>query len=229
MRHWYAAVALALLLAASTPAASDAPPPTEFASIPLGTTLTQLRERYPEARRNPDSDHEFIVYQVPALHGVPVDSPAAFSFYKDRLVGGQILLNNTSIASYWLQQIESHYGAPASCTYCDYPDMANAHWHWPGGTTVVIDGGMLSEFTAEGSQQRLAWIARGESETVASAETDLAPDDLPRTRVKSVARKPAPASAGQAHAASKPPPPPSRWDKLYAMGKQRVMRWLEWK
>src|SRR5258708_37744327 len=68
--------------------AASSPPPTDFAGVPIGTTLRDLKERYPEVRRNPDSDRQFQVYQVPVLKGANVKTPGAFNIYQGREIGG---------------------------------------------------------------------------------------------------------------------------------------------
>src|SRR5216683_3066510 len=111
--------------------------PRGFAGIPFGASVAQLR-------------------------AVNVKSPAAFDFYRGRLIGAQILLT-TSTAPFWLENSKSNYGPPDTCTYCESPDMASAQWKWADGTSVLIDGGgMLNIYTAEGQQQHTAWTARGE-------------------------------------------------------------------
>src|SRR5271157_614169 len=80
--------------------AAGTPAPKEFGDVPLGASLLELKARYPEASRNPDSDRHFQVYQVPTLHGASVKSPGAFQIYQGRVVGGQILLDSHN-AHYW--------------------------------------------------------------------------------------------------------------------------------
>src|SRR5207302_1543263 len=160
-----AIVSAALALSAEA-RASNSPPPAEFAGVVLGSTLHDLKARYPEASRNPDSDKYLQVYQVPALKGVSIKSPTAFSIVSGRVVGGQILLDNDS-AHYWFESMVSRYGQPDNCTYCDDPEIASASWRWPDGTSLSIGGGMLSEFTKEGESARQAWLKRGDSEEAA--------------------------------------------------------------
>lgn len=219
-------VAWALILALGAPAGASpgTPPPSEFAGVALGTTVAQLKALYPEARRHPESDKDFTIYVVPELKGLGVKSPAAFSFYRGRLVGGQILLDS-EVAAYWLDRMRSRYGPPDGCKYCDYPDMATARWRWPNGTTIaILSGGMLDEFTQQGLEQRQAWIARGDQPPAAAAEAALEEEE-------SVAQPPA--APPPAHRARKravtharvtpaPTPPPTRWHKLYALSKRRL-------
>ena len=149
------------------------PRPTNLADVPLGASLHELKARYPDASRNPDSDRHFQVYQVPTLHGASVKSPGAFQIYQGRVVGGQILLD-THNAQHWLDAMIARYGKPDSCTYCDDPESATAVWHWDNGTTLKIEGEMLTELTSEGAAQRSAWLARGDS-TTSSRTTAMKP------------------------------------------------------
>ncbi|HTR62426.1 MAG TPA: hypothetical protein VMH37_12040, partial [Candidatus Binataceae bacterium] len=72
--------------------AATTPPPSDFAGVPLGTSLGDLKHQHPEVARNPDSDRQFQVYQTLALKGLDSKSPVAFSIYKGRVVGGQVML-----------------------------------------------------------------------------------------------------------------------------------------
>ena len=175
------AMAVALLLPTLS-AASSAPPPQTFAGVPFGATLKQVKARFPDASRNPDSDKQFEVYMVSDLRNPGVKSAAAFNLYRDRLIGGQILLSS-STAEYWLKDAQAKWGPPDSCTYCEYADMATARWRWPNGTSVVIEGGgMLSIYTAEGATARQAWISRGESGGGEAASDE--PAEVPARRPK---------------------------------------------
>src|SRR5258707_543312 len=86
--------------------AASSPQPTDFAGVAIGTSLRDLKERYPEVRRNPDSDRQFQVYQVPALKGADVKTPGAFNIYNGRaLERGHLvnleLTNAIGISSYF--------------------------------------------------------------------------------------------------------------------------------
>jgi len=156
------ATSIALVMAAGVAFAADSAPPKDFADVPLGASLHELKARYPDASRNPDSDRHFQVYQVAALHGVDAKSPGAFQIYQGKVVGGQILLDSHN-AQQWLDAMKARYGKPDSCTYCYDAEMASASWHWDNGTSLKIDGEMLTELTKEGTAQRSAWLARGNS------------------------------------------------------------------
>ena len=137
--------ALVLALAAIALAA-DSPAPNEFGDVPLGAPLQELKTRYPDASRNPDSDRHFQVYQVPTLHGASVKSPSAFQIYQGHVVGGQVLLDSHN-AQHWFDATVARYGKPDSCTYCDDPESTTAVWHWENGTSLKIEGEMLTELT----------------------------------------------------------------------------------
>ncbi|HLX36194.1 MAG TPA: hypothetical protein VKR29_00280 [Candidatus Binataceae bacterium] len=157
------ATSMLLLALAGAAFAADSAPPAEFGGIALGASLHELKAKYPEVSRNPDSDRHFQVYQVPALLGESIKSPGAFQIYQGHVVGGQILLD-THNAQHWLDAMTARYGKPDSCTYCYDATMATAVWHWENGTSLKIDGGMLTELTREGAAQRSAWLARGDTE-----------------------------------------------------------------
>ncbi len=221
-----ALAAILVLLAAAPGWCAQSPAPFDFAGIPLGTTLKELKERYPQVSRNPDSDRKFQVYQVSALKEVSEKSAGAFSIYKGRVVGGQVLLNSYN-AKYWFDRMEARYGQPDSCTYCNDPELVRAHWSWPNGTTLEISGEMLTELTAEGRMQRQAWLARGDSDE--TADTGDEQSDL--ADAGQLANKPA------HKAVAKPKRPPARvvitekptgWRSYYASAKQKLSRWLGW-
>src|SRR5438105_3965676 len=130
--------AVAALMVASAAAAATGEPPRDFAGIRFGASPAQLRSQYGDLRRNPDSDRDYEVLQVQALREVEVKSPGAFDFYQGKLVGGQVMLSN-STAGYWLQKARTQYGQPDRCDYCEYPDMASAQWKWPDGTSVKVE------------------------------------------------------------------------------------------
>src|SRR5579872_1894050 len=157
-----AATSMIVLILASAALAADSAPPSDFGGVALGTSLHDLKARYPDASRNPDSDRHFQVYQVANLHGESIKSPGAFQIYQGRVVGGQILLDSHN-AQHWLDAMTARYGKPDSCTYCYDAEMATAVWHWDNGTSLKIEGEMLTELTREGAAQRSAWLARGDS------------------------------------------------------------------
>jgi hypothetical protein len=151
------------LILAGAGLAADSSPPSDFGDVPLGASLHELKSRYPEASRNPDSDRNFQVYQVATLHGASVKSPGAFQIYRGRVVGGQVLLD-THNAQHWFDAMVARYGKPDSCTYCNDAELTTAVWHWDNGITLKIQGEMLTELTSEGTAQRSAWLARGDNE-----------------------------------------------------------------
>jgi hypothetical protein len=155
-----------LLMLGATALAADSPAPKEFGDVPLGASLQELKSRYPDASRNPDSDRHFQVYQVPTLHGASVKSPGAFQIYQGRVVGGQILLDSHN-AQHWFDATVARYGKPDSCTYCDDPESTTAFWHWENGTSLKIEGEMLTELTHDGASGRSAWLARGDNDELA--------------------------------------------------------------
>jgi len=219
--------ALFVILAGAALAA-DSAAPGEFGGLPLGASLHELKARYPEASRNPESDRHFQVYQVPSLHGASVKSPGAFQIYQGHVVGGQILLD-THNAQYWLDTMSTRYGKPDSCIYCDDPESATAVWHWENGTALKIEGEMLTELTNEGITQRSAWMARGDSEELAdngdetTDEGGTAPASVPHKRQRKVANH-------EATAAS-PPPHQDRstaWLSYYKDMNSRLEHWLGW-
>lgn len=167
--------ALFLILAASALAA-DSPAPSDFGGVPLGASLHELKSRYPDASRNPDSDRHFQVYQVPTLHGASVKSPGAFQIYHGHVVGGQILLD-THNAQHWFDAMVARYGKPDSCTYCNDPELARAVWHWDNGTMLKIEEEMVTELTSEGATQRSAWLARGDSSNELADNGDETTDE----------------------------------------------------
>ena len=158
-------LALVLMLA-GVALAADSSAPKDFGGVALGASLRELKAQYPEASRNPDSDRNYQVYQVPALHGASVKSPGAFQIYQGHIVGGQILLD-THNAQHWMDAMTAQYGKPDSCTYCDDPESATAVWHWDNGTVLKIEGEMLTELTTAGAAQRSAWMARGDVDELA--------------------------------------------------------------
>ena len=222
---------LILLLALSGLAlAADSAPPSDFGDIALGASLHELKSRYPEASRNPDSDRHFQVYQVPTLHGASVKSPGAFQIYQGRVVGGQILLD-THNAQHWFDAMTARYGKPDSCTYCSDPELATAVWHWDNGTALKIEGEMLTELTREGAAQRSAWMARGDSDDELADNGDETTDEYGDAAPVATSHK---HRSAEGHAASTSPPAhhqqsASGWRGYYDNLNSRFERWLGWK
>src|SRR5271167_678117 len=218
----------ALLLLAGAALAANSPAPKEFGDVPLGASLHDLKARYPEASRNPDSDRQFQVYQVPTLHCAGIPSPGAFQIYQGHVVGGQILLD-THNAQHWMDETVARYGKPDSCTYCDDPESATAVWHWDNGTSVKIEGEMLTELTTEGTAQRSAWLGRSDSDELAD-NGDEATDEgateavAPTHKRRQVEAKDlattAPSQQHKAH--------PSGWRGYYDDANSRLEHWLGW-
>jgi hypothetical protein len=210
--------------------AADSAPPSDFGDIALGASLHELKSRYPDASRNPDSDRHFQVYQVPTLHSASVKSPGAFQIYQGRVVGGQILLD-THNAQYWFAAMKTRYGKPDSCTYCYDAEMATAVWHWDNGTSLKIEGEMLTELTREGAAQRSAWMARGESGEEVADNGDETTDEYGDAAPATTSHKRRSAE-GHAPASSPPPHHPqsaSGWRGYYDNLNSRFERWLGWK
>jgi hypothetical protein len=220
-------LALFLMLAGSAGAA-DSAAPSEFGGVPLGASLHELKSRYPEASRNPDSDRHFQVYQVPTLHGASVKSPGAFQIYKGHVVGGQILLDSHN-AQHWFDATVARYGKPDTCTYCNDPELARAVWNWSNGTRLKIEEEMLTELTEEGGVQRSAWLARGDSAEVAD-NGDEATDEGGTVPVPTQHRR---QHRTESHGAATSAPPPlqdrsSAWLGYYKDMNSRLERWLGW-
>jgi hypothetical protein len=221
-------LAAALFLSLATPArAADTGAPGDFGGVTLGASLHELKAQYPEASRNPDSDRQFQIYQVPALHGASVKSPGAFQIYRGRVVGGQVLLDSHN-AHYWLDAMTARYGKPDSCTYCNDPESATAVWHWGNGTVLKIEGEMLTELTSEGAAQRSAWLGRGEADELADNGDETtdegagAPGVATSHRRRHVEAQPAQTSTQQ-----RPPRPPG-WRGYYDNMNSRLEHWLGW-
>jgi hypothetical protein len=222
------ATLMLILALAGAVLAADSAPPAAFGDIALGASLHELKARYPDASRNPDSDRHFQVYQVPALHGESIKSPGAFQIYQGRVVGGQVMLDSHS-ARHWLDAMTARYGKPDNCTYCDDPELATAVWHWDNGTSLKIEGEMLTELTREGAAQRSAWLARGDSDDQMADNGDETTDEggetAPATSHKHRSgggHEAAPASAGQHQ------PPASGWSGYYRNLNSRLEHWLGW-
>ena len=199
-------------------------PPSEFGGISLGSSLGELKQRYPEVRRNPDSDREFQVYQTLNLKGVEPKSAAAFDVYRGRVVGGQIMLDSYN-TRYWWDRMVKQYGKPDSCSYCEDPELVSANWMWGNGIRLHIGGSMLTLLTEEGASQRHEWIARGDNSPSADSgdeDSDLGEVAHPVSR-KMVAKKkkatPTPAVASR---------PPTKWDNYYQNAKSRFARLMGW-
>jgi hypothetical protein len=216
------------LLLAGAAVAADSPAPDEFGGVALSASLHDLKSRYPETSRNPDSDRQFQVYQVPTLHGASVKSPGAFQIYQGRVVGGQILLDSHN-AHYWFDEMVARYGKPDSCTYCNEPEFATAVWHWDNGTILKIEGEMLTELTSEGAAQRSAWLARGDSDELAdngdesTDEGAAAPAATSHKRRHAEGHEAAPATPPQQHQAHA-----AGWRGYYDDMNSRLERWLGW-
>jgi hypothetical protein len=220
---------LAVILAGVALAATSAPP-SNFGDVPLGASLHELKARYPEASRNPDSDRHFQVYQVPNLHGATVKSAGAFQIYQGHVVGGQILLD-THNAQHWLDAMTAQYGKPDRCTYCDDAQSATAVWHWENGTTLKVEGGMLTELTSEGTAQRSAWMARASSDDDLADNGDEASDEGETTKpVASTAHKHRHMADTETASAPAPKPQPQAtgWRGYYDDANSRLEHWLGW-
>jgi hypothetical protein len=216
-----------LVVLTATALAADSPAPNDFGDVPLGASLQELKTRYPDASRNPDSDRHFQVYQVPTLHGASVKSPGAFQIYQGHVVGGQILLDSHN-AQHWFDATVARYGKPDSCTYCDDPESTTAVWHWENGTSLKIEGEMLTELTREGAAERSAWLARGDADELADNGDEVsdeggvaAPAPAPHKRPRKV--------ASHGGAASSPPAHQDRstaWLSYYKDMNSRLEHWL---
>ncbi len=206
--------------------AASSPQPTDFAGVAIGTSLRDLKERYPEVRRNPDSDRQFQVYQVPALKGADVKTPGAFNIYNGRVVGGQILLDQNT-ARFWWDAMVARYGKPDDCTYCEDPELVSATWNWGNGTRVRVAGEMLTLLTEEGAAQRQKWLARGGGGDNGDEDSDLGENPTRgasrKTSAKKPARKPA-TTASPATVRQKP----TGWRGFYKDEKSRVWRYFGW-
>jgi hypothetical protein len=217
-----------LLILAAGAYAANSPAPGDFGDVSLGASLHELKARYPEASRNPDSDKHFQVYQVLAVHGAIAKSPGAFQIYQGHVVGGQILLDSHN-AQHWLDAMVARYGKPDSCTYCDDPESATAIWHWSNGTVLKIEGEMLTELTSEGAKQRSVWLARGDSDELAD-NGDEATDEgetaaaAPSHKHRHLEGKELSGSPPVKHQE----PRPSGWRGYYDDMNSRVERWLGW-
>lgn len=207
--------------------AANTPPPSDFAGVLLGTSLKDLKSKYPAVSRNPDSDKHFQVYQVAALRGVSAPSPAAFQIYQGHVVGGQILLDSHN-AHYWFDTMVARYGQPDSCTYCNDAELATAIWHWDNGVSLKIQGKMLTELTSEGAAQRSQWMARGDSNEVAdngdetTDEGGTAAASKPRQHRHHLEGHSATGSGQTTHAKA------SGWRGYYDDMNSRLEHWLGW-
>jgi hypothetical protein len=224
------ATSMLLLAFAGLALAADSAPPSDFGDIALGASLHELKSRYPDASRNPDSDRHFQVYQVPTLRGASVKSPGAFQIYQGRVVGGQILLDSHN-AQHWFDAMNARYGKPDSCTYCNDPELTTAVWHWDNGTSLKIEGEMLTELTREGATQRSAWMARGESDDELADNGDETTDEYGDAAPVATSRK---HRNVEGHASSTSPPahhqqPAPGWRGYYDNLNSRFERWLGWK
>jgi hypothetical protein len=218
------------LMLAGVALAADSSAPKDFGGVALGASLRKLKAQYPEASRNPDSDRNYQVYQVPALRGASVKSPGAFQIYQGHIVGGQILLD-THNAQHWMDAMTAQFGKPDSCTYCDDPESATAVWHWDNGTVLKIEGEMLTELTTEGAAQRSAWMARGDvdeladngDETTDEGEAEAPPAAAPRKRQHKIASHGGTAYSPPAHQDRS-----TAWLSYYKDMNSRLEHWLGW-
>ena len=222
--------AMLMALATCVYAAGSAAP-SEFGGVALGASLHEMKARYPDASRNPDSDRQFQVYQVAALHGASIKSPGAFQIYHGHVVGGQILLD-THNAQYWFDAMVARYGQPDSCKFCGDAELTTAIWHWENGTTVKIQGEMLTEITREGAEQRSAWMARASSDNeLADNGDELSDEGEPIGAGATTSRKHRHLE-GRAPSASAPPENPPRrppgWRGYYDDANSRLEHWLGW-
>jgi len=207
--------------------AADSTPPAAFGDIALGASLHELKSRYPDASRNPDSDRHFQVYQVPTLHGESIQSPGAFQIYQGRVVGGQIMLDSHN-ARHWLEAMTARYGKPDNCTYCDDAELATAVWHWENGTSLKIEGEMLTELTSEGAAQRSAWLARGDSDNEMADNGDETTDEGGEVPVTSHTHRHSEAHEAAAAPSRAHAPSASGWTGYYQNLNSRFERWLGW-
>ncbi|MGO9455003.1 MAG: hypothetical protein ACLQDV_28745 [Candidatus Binataceae bacterium] len=212
------------VLCAGIARAATSTPPAEFAGVPLGTTLGELKQLHPEVARNPDSDRQFQVYQTLALKGVSEKSAVAFNIYQGRVVGGQVMLDSDN-ARYWFDQMVERYGKPDSCTYCTAPELVIANWMWGNGVRLHIGGEMLALLTEDGAAQRQQWVARGDS-SIASADNGDEDSDLGDQAAVPVVHQ-------KVRKKVRPPPAvahrqPAGWRAYYQDAKSRVERWLGW-
>ena len=212
----------AMVLIARVANAASTPPPADFAGVALGTSLRELKDRYPEVKRNPDSDRQFQVYQVPALKGSSVKTPGAFNIYKGRVVGGQILLDQNS-ARFWYDAMVTRYGKPDDCTYCEDPELVSATWNWGNGTRLKVAGEMITLLTEEGAAQRQKWLARGDSEDSGDEASDLGESTKQVVSRRVVRRR-----SGEGAPAAVPISKPTGWRGLYEDEKYRIRRYFGW-
>jgi hypothetical protein len=222
LRTSIAMLALPLMLTSARAATTS--PPSDFAGVTLGTSLHDLKQRHPEVARNPDSDRQFQVYQTLALKGLDAKSPVAFSIYKGRVVGGQVMLDSNN-AQQWYDSMVNKYGKPDNCTYCNDPELVIANWMWGNGVRLHIGGEMLTLLTEEGATQRQAWLGR-DSATADKGDEDSDVGEVTHahvTHAKATSRKKV------AKAVATPnPPPPTKWDAYYANAKARFGRIMGW-
>jgi len=224
MRASVAIVILCMAWVGSIHAATSSPP-SEFGGVAFGTSLSELKQRHPEVSRNPDSDHQFQVYQTLDLKGAGSKSAAAFNIYKGRVVGGQVMLDSYN-ARFWYDKMVQQYGHPDSCDYCGDPELVIANWMWGNGVRLHIGGEMLTLLTEEGATQRHDWIARGNDTVVADSgneESDLGETVRPVVHRRVTKKK---AAAPRRHAPA--PAPTTGWSYYYERAKNRFGRWAGW-
>ncbi len=222
----------AMLMALATFAlAAGSAAPGEFGGVTLGASLHEMKSHYPDASRNPDSDRQYQVYQVAALHGASIKSPGAFQIYQGRVVGGQILLD-THNAQYWFDAMAARYGQPDSCKFCGDAELTTAVWHWENGTTLKIEGEMLTEITREGAEQRSAWMARASSDNeLADNGDELSDEGEAHGAAGTTSHKHRQIGGHAASSATSPenhPQRPAGWRGYYDNMNSRLEHWLGW-
>lgn len=224
-RFSIAASVCAILVFGGLARGASSAPPSDFAGIPLGTSLRELKQRCPEVKRNPDSDRQFQVYQALTLRNASVKGPVAFDIYKGRVVGGQVMLDSDS-SHYWYDKMVERYGNPDSCTYCTDPELVSANWMWGNGERLHIGGGMLTMLTEEGAAQRQQWVARGDADAASAdngdEESDLGEKPVPVAVHKKKTHKPAAPEPAVAHRHQ------NKWQTYYQDAKSRVSKWFGW-
>ena len=222
--------AVMLLVLATLAQAASSAAPSEFGGVPFGASLHEVKAHYPDASRNPDSDRQFQVYQVAALHGASLKSPGAFQIYQGHMVGGQILLD-THNAQYWFDAMVARYGQPDSCKFCGDAELTTAVWHWENGTTLKIEGEMLTEITREGVEQRSAWMARASSDNeLADNGDEISDEGIAGAPASGTSHKVRRAESREVTRASPAPNPPrtSGVRGYYHDLNSRLEHWLGW-
>lgn len=203
--------------------AATSQPPADFVGVPLGSSLSELKQRIPDVARSPESDKKFQVYQTLSLKGADVKSAAAFDIYDGRVVGGQILLDSYN-ERYWYNRMVERYGKPDNCEYCEDAELLIANWMWGNGVRLHIGGQMLTLLTEEGAVQRHEWIARGDTSEYADKgdeESDLGAEPSHAVVHKKVNKKTPPPTVVAKRQ-------PTKWDTYYENAKSRFSRIMGW-